>query len=91
MKGILIVVGVLGVLFLFFWTTILCIKKILLKAEKRKDKNERGKIGEIVLFIIAGIVAYEEGLKYVKKRKKRPAYKIKEEKVSLWRISERVG
>ena len=62
------------------------------RVKKTLKKEIREELGEDILpVMVAGITAYESGLKAFKGAVKRNIYKRRGDEISLWRIGSRVG
>lgn len=94
MKEIFLLAVVAGILFLFFWIVIVVLEKMfkvggkgINRGGKREVAGTTGK--KIAPIVVAGITAYEEEEERGIVRGE--AQKKKDETISLWRFTERVG
>lgn len=84
----------LGFFLIVLWLVVVLLEKVKEgMAEEGLASKETGKeegSDNLVPVILAGIMAYDEGLALKTKKKRRVVYKGKEEKVSWWRMKERM-
>lgn len=84
----------LGVVLFVIWVVVVLLEKLKGVREKgreeRKEKREDLGNDRLMPVIIAGIVAYEEGLSGKATKRRRVVYQGKEEKVSWWRTKGRL-
>lgn len=94
MKEIFMLAVIVGMLFLFFWIVIVVLEKMFRAGGKGINgggkREVAGTIGnKIAPIVVAGITAYEEEEERGIVRGE--AQKKKDETISLWRFTERVG
>ena len=92
MGEIVAIVVVLGVMFLFLWAVVLILERQL--GRRKGEGTKEGKAGseeEKMAFIVAGVIAYEYRVEKARGKGQRVVYEKKEERVSWWRISRRMG
>lgn len=94
MKEILVLAVCLGVVLIVLWVVVVLLEKVKEgMAKEGLEGKETGKeegSDNLVPVILAGIMAYDGGLALRTKKKRRVVYKGKEEKVSWWRMKERM-
>jgi len=93
-KEIILLAGFLGVLFSFLWLVVLGAEKLLKRRQRAGFKGgaeevDGGGDDAARVAVIAGIMAYEEGVRG-RGVDRRNRHRRKEERISWWKKSERM-
>ena len=92
MKEIMVLAVCSGMILMVLWVVVICLEKMkgVREREAVKERKKEEEPDGIISAIIAGIMAYEEGIGETTRKKERRAYERKEEKTSWWKMKERM-